>query len=155
MISQQQIASATSTVTHFIRGNTMLSIKEILAVKPQFILAVNYDAGSLGEMLGEPRDLNLYLADMTIQYHSLVSEACLAFTVECLVSVNDNIVTIDEMDTSSDMQAVYAHNIASLPDGSHHVWAHDINDELHTVLVGLIENQPIYDTPTHYTIEAY
>ena len=133
----------------------MLTIKEILAVKPQFILAVNYEAGSLGEMLGEDRDLNLYLADMTIQYHSLVSNACLAFTVECLVSVNDNIVTIDDMDTSSDMQAVYANNIKDLPNGSHQVWAHDIDDELHTVLLDLIENQPIYDTPTHYTIEAY
>lgn len=133
----------------------MLTIKEILAVKPQFILAVNYDAGSLGEMLGEDRDLNLYLADMTIQYHSLTDDACLAFTVECLVSVNDNIVTIDEMDTSSDYQAVYANNIESLPNGSHQVWAHDIDDELHTVLLKLIENQPIYDIPAHYTIEAY
>ena len=133
----------------------MLSIKEILAVKPQFILAVNYDAGSLGEMLGEPSDLNLYLANMSIQYHSLVNDACLAFTVECLVSVNDNIVTIDEMDTSSDIQAVYANNIESLPNGSHQVWAHDIDDELHTVLVELIENQPIYDAPINFIIEAY
>ena len=133
----------------------MLTIKEILAVKPQFILAVNYDAGSLGEILGEDSDLNLYLAEMTIQYHSLVSNACLAFTVECLVSVNDNIVTIDEMSTSSDMQAVYANNINSLPNGSHQIWVHDIDDELHNVLIDLIESQPIYDTPTHYTIEAY
>lgn len=133
----------------------MLSIKEILAVKPQFILSVNYDAGSLGEMLGEDRDLNLYLAEMTIQYHSLLDDACLAFTVECLVSVNDNIVTIDEMNTSSDIQAVYANNIESLPNGSHQIWAHDIDESLHSVLVELIENQPIYDIPTHYTIEAY
>lgn len=133
----------------------MLTIKEILAVKSQFILSVNYDAGSIGEMLGEDRDLNIYTAGMTIQYHSLVSNACLAFTVECLVSVNDNIVTIDEMNTSSDMQAVYTNNIKSLPNGSHQVWAHDTDSELHTVLVELIENQPIYDTPTHYTIEAY
>lgn len=133
----------------------MLTIKEILAVKPQFILAVNYDAGSLGEMLGEDRDLNLYLAEMTIQYHSLIDDACLAFYVDCLVSVNDNIVTIDEMNTSSDMQAVYSNNIDSLPSGSHQVWAHDIDDELHTVLVELIESQPIYEIPTQYTIEAY
>lgn len=133
----------------------MLSIKEILAVKPQFILAVDYNAGSIGEMVGEDRDLNLYLADMTIQYHSLVNNACLAFYVECLVSVNDNIVTIDEMNTSSDSQAVYSDNIDSLPNGSHQVWAHDIDDELHTVLLDLIENQPIYDIPAHYTIEAY
>lgn len=133
----------------------MLTIKQALQIKPIFILAVNYDAGSLGEMLGEYRDLNLYLADMTIQYHSLLDNACLAFYVECLVSVNDNIVTIDEMNTSSDYQAVYAHNIDSLPNGSHQIWAHDIDDELHTVLLELIENQPIYDIPTHYTIEAY
>lgn len=132
----------------------MLSIKEILAVKPQFILAVNYDAGSIGEMAGEDIS-NEYLAEMVIQYHSITNDACLAFTVECLVSVNDNIVTIDEMNTSSDTQAVYAHNIDSLPDGSYQVWAHDIDDELHTVLLELIENQPIYDIPAHYTIEAY
>ena len=133
----------------------MLSIKEILAVKTQFILAVNYDAGSIGEMVGEPRDLNLYLAEMTIQYHSLVSSACLAFTVECLVSVNDNIVTIDEMNTCYDSWHVYANNIESLPNGSHHVWAYDLDDELHTVLVELMESQPIYDIPTQYTIETY
>lgn len=133
----------------------MLTIKQALQIKPVFILAVNYDAGSIGEMVGEDRDLNLYLADMTIQYHSLTDNACLAFTVECLVSVNDGLVTIDEMDTSSDSQAVYANNIASLPDGSHQVWAHDIDDELHTVLADLIESQPIYDIPTHYTTEAY
>ena len=133
----------------------MLTIKEILAVKPQFILAVNYEAGSLGEMVGEDRDLNKYLAEMTIQYHSITNDACLAFTVECLVSVNDNIVTIDEMDTCYDSWHVYSNNIESLPNGSHHVWAYDLDDELHTVLVELMESQPIYDIPTHYTIEAY
>lgn len=133
----------------------MLSIKQALQIKPVFILAVNYDAGSIGEMIGEDRDLNEYLAEMTIQYHSLLDDACLAFYVECLVSVNDNIVTIDEMNASSDYQAVYAHNIDSLPDGSYQVWAHDIDSELHTVLLDLIESQPIYDIPAHYTIETY
>ena len=133
----------------------MLTIKQALQIKPVFILAVNYDAGSLGEMVGEDRDLNLYLAEMTIQYHSLTDGACLAFTVECLVSVNDNIVTIDEMDTSSDSQAVYSDNIDSLPNGSHQVWAHDIDESLHSILVELIENQPIYDIPKDFIIEAY
>lgn len=136
----------------------MLTIKEILAVKPQFILAVNYDAGSLGEMLGEDRDLNLYLADMTIQYHSLVSNACLAFTVECLVSVNDNIVTIDEMNASSDSQSVYTRNIAELTsiDGnSINIYQDGLSDAMRDFLIDLVENQPIYNIPTHYTIEAY
>lgn len=133
----------------------MLSIKQALQIKPVFILSVNYDAGSLGEMLGEDRDLNLYLAEMTIQYHSLTDGACLAFTVECLVSVNDNIVTIDEMNTSSDYQAVYSDNIDSLPNGSQQVWGHNIDSELHSVLLDLIESQPIYDIPAHYTIEAH
>lgn len=133
----------------------MLTIKQALQIKPVFILAVNYDAGSIGEIVGEDRDLNKYLAEMTIQYYSLLDDACLAFYVECLVSVNDNIVTIDEMDTSSDIQSVYAHNIDSLPDGSHQVWAHDIDDELHTVLLDLIESQPIYDIPENYIVEAY
>lgn len=133
----------------------MLTIKQALQIKPVFILSVNYDAGSIGEMAGEDRDLNLYLAEMTIQYHSLVNNACLAFTVECLVSVNDNIVSIDEMNTCYDSWYVYANNIESLPNGSHHVWAYDLDDELHTVLVELMESQPIYNTPKHYTIEAY
>lgn len=136
----------------------MLLIKEILAVKPQFILAVNYDAGSLGEIVGEPRDLNLYLADMTIQYHSLLDDVCLAFTVECLVSDNDNIVTIDEMNTSSDYQAIYANNIAELTsiNGNNiNIYQDDLSDAMRDFLIDLIEDQPIYDIPTHYTIEAY
>lgn len=138
--------------------NETVSLKQILAVKPQFILAVNYDAGSLGEMLGEDRDLNLYLAEMTIQYHSLVSSSCLAFYVECLVSVNDNIVTIDEMDTSSDSQSVYARNIAELTsiDGNNiNIYQDVLSDAMQDFLIDLIESQPIYEIPTHYTIEAY
>ena len=136
----------------------MLTIKEILAVKPQFILAVNYDAGSIGEMVGEYRDLNLYLADMTIQYHSLVNGACLAFTVECLVSVNDDIVTIDEMNTSSDSQSIYTRNIAELTsiDGnSINIYQDVLSDTMQDFLTDLIESQPIYNIPTHYTIESY
>lgn len=136
----------------------MLTIKEALQIKPEFILSVNYDAGSLGEMLGEDRDLNLYLADMTIQYHSLVSNACLAFYVECLVSVNDNIVTIDEMNTSSDYQAVYARNIAELTsiNGNNiNIYQDGLSDAMQDFLIELIENQPIYEIPTQYTIEAY
>lgn len=133
----------------------MLTIKQALQIKPVFILAVDYGSGSIGDMVGEDRDLNLYLANMTIQHHSLVDNACLAFTVECLVSVKDNKVSIDEMDTCYDSWHVYANNIESLPNGSHHVWAYDLDDELHTVLVELMESQPICEIPTHYTIEAY
>ena len=136
----------------------MLTIKQALQIKPVFILAVNYDAGSIGEMVGEDRDLNLYLAEMTIQYHSLLDDACLAFTVECLVSVNDNIVTIDEMDTSSDYQAVYASNIAELTsiDGNNiNIYQDGLSDTMQDFLIDLIESQPIYDIPTHYTVEAY
>lgn len=136
----------------------MLTIKEILAVKPQFILAVNYDVGSLGEMVGEDRDLNLYLAEMTLQYHSITEDACLAFIVECLVSVNDNIVTIDEMNISSDSQSIYANNIAELTsiDGNNvNIYQDSMSDAMRGFLTDLIESQPIYDIPTHYTIEAY
>lgn len=131
----------------------MLTIKQALQINPVFILAVNYDA-NLGDMMGEDTSSE-YLAEMTIQYHSSLDDACLAFTVECLVSVNDNKVTIEDMNTSSDMQAVYSNNIQELPNDNHNVWSHDIDDELHLVLVELIENQPIYDIPVHYTIEAY
>lgn len=138
----------------------MLTINQILKTKPVFILSVNYDAGSLADMLGEyDRDDNShneYLAEMTIQYHSITCNACLAFYVECLVSVNDdNKVTIEEMNTSPDYQAVYANNIDSLPNGSHYVWGHDTDEDLHTILLDLIENQPIYDIPEHFVIESY
>lgn len=137
----------------------MLTTNKILKNKPTFILTVNYDAGSLADMTGEyDRDDNShneYLAEMTIQYYSLSLDACLSFHIECLVSVNDGKVVIEEMNTSSDMQAVYVKNIDSLPNGSHYVWGHDTDSELHTVLLELIENQPIYDIPTHYTIESY
>lgn len=136
----------------------MLTIKQALQIKPVFILAVNYDAGSIGEMLGEDRDLNLYLADMTIQYHSITEDACLSFTVECLVSVNDNIVTIDEMNTSSDSQSIYASNITELTsvDGNNvNIYQDGLCDAMQDFLTDLIESQPIYYIPTHYTIEAY
>lgn len=136
----------------------MLTIKQALQIKPVFILAVNYDAGSIGEMVGEDRDLNLYLAEMTIQYHSLLDDACLAFTVECLVSVNDDIVTIDDMYTGGDNESIYAENIAELTsiDGnSVHIYQDVLSDAMQDFLIELIENQPIYDIPEHFTIEAY
>ena len=141
----------------------MLSIKQALQIKPVFILAVNYNSGSLGEMVGEDRDLNLYLAEMTIQYKwrndlTLIDHACLAFTIECLVSVNDNIVTIDEMNTSSDSQSVYANNISELTsiDGNNiNIYQDGLSDAMQDFLTDLIESQPIYEIPTHYTIEAY
>ena len=134
----------------------MLTIKQVLQIKPQFILAVDYASGSIGEMVGENRDLNLYLADMTIQRHSLVDNACLSFTVECLVSVNDNIVTIDEMNTSSDRQSVYAQNIDGLIDGHVTIGEYGCIDvDYHDMLQSLIESQPIYEIPNHFIIEVY
>ena len=136
----------------------MLSIKQALQIKPQFILVVDYDSGSIGEIVGENRDLNKYLAVMTIQYHSLVDNACLSFTVECLVSVNDNIVTIDEMNTSSDYQAAYARNIAELAsiNGDYiNIYQDDLSDDMRDFLIDLMESQPIYDIPEHFIIEAY
>lgn len=141
----------------------MLSINQILNIKPVFILAVDYASGSLADMLGEhDRDdnsANEYLAEMTIQYHSLTNNACLAFYVECLVSVNDdNIVTIEEMNTCQDSQSVYAHNIAELisfSGNSVNLWGNDICDTMQSYLAELIESQPIYDIPKHFTIESY
>ena len=137
----------------------MLTINQILKTNPVFILAVNYDAGSLADMLGEyDRDDNShneYLAEMTIQYHTLTCNACLSFTVECLVSLNDNKVTIEQMDTCYDRWTVYINNIEGLPNGSHRVWAYDLDDELHTKLVELMESQPIDDIPEHFIIESY
>ena len=135
----------------------MLTIKEILAVKPQFILVVDYNAGSIGEMVGENRDLNKYLAELAIQYYRPVNNTCLSFSVECLVSVIDNRVTIDEMNTSSDYQAVYARNIAELTSingNSINIHQDDLSDSMRDFLIDLIENQPIYDIPKDFIIEA-
>lgn len=137
----------------------MLTINEVLKLNPVFILAVNYDAGSLADMLDEydkdDNSHNEYLAEMTIQYHTITCNACLAFTVECLVSLDDNLVTIEDMNTSSDMLSVYSNNIKGLPNDTMQVWAHDLDNELHTKLLGLIESQPIYDIPEHFIIESY
>ena len=140
----------------------MLTINQILKTNPTFILSVNYDAGSLADMLGEydrgnidDNSHNEYLAEMTIQYHTITCNACLSFTVECLVSVNDNKVTIEEMNTSDDVLSVYTNNIKDLPSGSHYVWGHDTDGELHTTLLDLIESQPIDDIPEHFIIEGY
>lgn len=136
----------------------MIAIKQALQINPVFILAVNYDAGSIGEMVGEYRDLNLYLADITIQYHSLVDKACLSFTVECLVSVTDNKVTIEDMNTNSDYQTIYARNISELTniDGnSVNIYQDDISGNMRDFLIDLIENQPIYGIPENYIIESY
>ena len=131
----------------------MLNTNQILKTKPEFILSVNYGA-NIGYMLGDETD-NEYLAEMVIQYHSLTAKGCLAFCIECLVSVNDNKVTIEIMDTCCDSWQVYVNNIKDLPDGSHHVWGYDLDEELHTKLVKLMESQPIYDIPEHLTIEGY
>ena len=136
----------------------MLTIKQALQIKPVFILSVNYDAGSIGEMVGEDRDLNLYLAEMAIQYHSPVNNACLAFYVECLVSVNNNKVAIDEMNTSSDNQSVYARNIAELTsiDGNNiNIYQDVLSDAMQDFLIDLMESQPIYDIPSNFILEAY
>lgn len=134
----------------------MLNIKQALQIKPLFILAVDYNSGSIGDMIGEDRDLNLYLADMTIQYHSLVGNACLSFTVECLVRTNDNKVTIEEMNTNSDQQSVFAQNIGQLINGHVTIGEYGCIDiEYHDMLQELIDNQPIYDIPNHFIIEAF
>lgn len=140
----------------------MLTINQILKLKPVFILAVNYDAGSLADMLGEynrdDNSNNEYLAEMTIQYHSLTNDACLAFYVECLVSLNDNRVTIEETNTSPDYQAVYSRNIAELTSingNSVNVWGGDVCDAMHNKLLDLIESQPIDDIPNDFIIESY
>lgn len=133
----------------------MLTINQILKQTPTFILAVNYDAGSLGDMVGEDRDLDMFLATMTIQYHTITCNACIAFTIECLVQVKDNVVSIDEMNTCYDSWSVYANNIESLPNDTMRVWAYDIDAELHTKLVELMESQPIDEIPEHFIVEAY
>ncbi|CAH1192859.1 Hypothetical protein DAL_155 [Psychrobacter phage D'Alembert] len=136
----------------------MLTINSILKTNPVFILSVNYDAGSLADMLGEynrdDNSHNEYLAEMTIQYHTISCNACLSFTVECLVSVNDNKVTIEDMQTGADSHSVYANNIKTIPNGSHYVYQggnSDLKDTLHE----LMESQPIYDIPEHFIIESY
>ena len=135
-----------------------VSLKQILAVKPQFLLVVDYDSGSIGEMVGEDRDLNKYLAEMTLYRYNPVNNSCLAFYVECLVSVNDNIVTIDEVNTSSDSQAVYARNIVELTNingDKVNIYQDVLSDDMRDFLIDLIESQPIYDIPKDFILDAF
>ena len=130
----------------------MLTTNQILKTKPEFILSVDYCA-NIGDMLGDETN-NEYLAEMVIQYHSLTDNGYLAFHVECLVRVSDNKVIIEQMNTCYDSGTVYVNNIKDLPFGKHHVWAYDLDGELHSKLVDLMEYQPIYDAPTNFIIEA-
>ena len=135
-----------------------VSLKQILAVKPQFLIVIDYDSGSIGEMVGEDRDSNKYLAEMTIYRYSPVNNTCLSFYVKCLVSVNDSIVTIDEVNTSSDSQAVYARNIAELTSiDCNYINIHqdDLSDDMRDFLIDLIESQPIYDIPKDFILDAF
>ena len=131
----------------------MLTTNQILKTKPTFTLSVNYGA-NIDEMIGDETGTE-YLAEMVIQYRSLTDNCCIAFYVECLVSVSDNKVTIEEMNTCYDSWRVYVNNIKDLTNGTHHVWGYDLDDELHTKLVKLMESQPIYDIPDNFIIEKY
>ena len=74
------------------------------------------------------------------------------------MSVNDNKVTIDEINTSNDYQAVYARNIAELASingDKVYIYQDDLSDVMRDFLIELIENQPIYDVPDNFIIEAY
>ena len=135
----------------------MLTIKDILAVKPQFILSVDYNAGSIGEMIGEDRDLNLYLAEMAIQYYHPVNNTGLAFYVECLVRFNNDYAIIEEMNTNNDYRAVYARNLrelSSINGDKINIHQDDLSDAMRDFLTDLIENQPIYDAPKDFILEA-
>lgn len=137
----------------------MLTINEILAVRPQFILSYDEDDNLLhyteSAIVGVDSE---HLGELTIQYYSMLDHACLSFTIECLVSVTDGLVVIEQMDTNPDFQGVYASNIKELTqmnDDTVYIWSHDTDESLHNQLKELLENQPIYDAPNNFTIEAY
>lgn len=137
----------------------MLTIKQILAVKPQFILSYDKDDNLLhhteSAIIGVDSE---HLGELIIQYYSMIDNACLSFTIECLVSVTDGLVVIEQMDTNPDFQGVYASNIKELMqmnDNTVYIWSHDTDETLHNQLKDLIESQPIYDAPNNFIIEAY
>lgn len=134
----------------------MLTTNQILKIKPVFILSYDKSQGLLAEsekaIIGCDDE---YLGDLTIQYQSLTANGCISFTIEVCIQEYDNQVTIEQMDTCYDRWAVYVNNIKDLPSGSHNVWAYDLDADLHTKLVELMEAQPIDDIPEHFIIESY
>ena len=132
-----------------------MKINDILKTPKSNILSVCYDTGAYFENEHGINEENLYLAELVMQYHTLTKNACLAFTIECLVSVNDGKVTIEQMDTSSDIHNVYINNIEGLPNGSYNIWTHDIDEQLHETLVSLLENEDVDTIPEHFTVESY
>lgn len=134
----------------------MLTINQILKTNPTFILSYDKSQGLLVDsekaIIGCDDE---YLGDLTIQYQSLTANGCVSFTIEVLIQEYDGQVTIEQMDTCYDRWAVYVNNIKDLPNGSHHVWAYDLDDELHAELVKLMESQPIHTIPEHFIIESY
>ena len=134
----------------------MLTINQALKLKPVFILSYDKSQGLLDdndkEIIGCD---NEYLADLTIQYHSIVDDACLSFTIECLVQEYDGNISIEQMNTCDDTHSVYSENIETLPCGQTYIWQDVSCIALHDKLKNLIESQPIYNVPDNFINESW
>ena len=132
------------------------TVKEILSLTPVFILSYDKSQGILAdsdkEIIGCDEE---YIGQLTIQYHSISDNACLSFTIYCLVQTHDDAVSIEQMNYEPDSHSVYINNIKDLPNGNHWIGAHDLDEKLHVTLKNLIENQPIHKAPEHFINEAW
>lgn len=125
----------------------MITLNKILETSPYYILAINRDS-ELSYASDELADH--YLAEMTKQYE--YSGACIAFTSECLVSINDKgRVTIEQYDTSPDSYSIYCTGIADMPklDGYLYDSDKDGNYDL------LMADHIVYDEPDFMMVEYY
>ena len=107
----------------------MTTLNKILHVTPSYILAIDRDS----ELSYASDDLaEHYLAELSKQYER--GNACIMFTSECLVSINDNgRVTIEQFDTSPDSHAIWCYGIENTPNTDGYMYELDGTfDDLHS-----------------------
>ena len=123
----------------------MTTLNKLLHATPSYILAINRDS----DLSYASDDLaEHYLAELSKQYE--YGKACIMFTSECLVSINDKgHVTIEQFDTSPDSHAIWCNGIADMPDIDSYL--HELDgtfDDLHS-------DHIVYDTPNFMMVEYY
>lgn len=117
----------------------MTTLSKLLHATPSYILAIDRDS----ELSYASDDLaGHYLAELSKQYE--YGKACIMFTSECLVSINDKgRVTIEQFDTSPDAHYSHYNNISDLD-----AYCYDELCDLHN-------DHIVYDTPDFMMVEYY
>lgn len=117
------------------------SIKTILKYKPDYIITIDYESGYYFEDENGINTNNEYLAELTIQYCSLISNAYLSLNMELLINIDsNNKVNILQEDTSPDTNYILANNIEGLTDDKVYLYDSGINENDYNLITDLIDD---------------